>query len=68
VIANTAGVDAVADIGWMLFEMEVEYDYIRYDEDNDEITIAHADGLVLLGPGEDAIDLIATDWWQSLFA
>lgn len=61
------GSNRVADIGWLLFEMGVEYDYIEYNEEEDEITIAHPQGLVLLGPGEGSDELMATYWWQSMF-
>lgn len=54
--ANTAGENdgswRVADVGWFLFEAEVTYDYLSYDEENDELTIAHPHGLIVLGPNE----------------
>ncbi len=56
----------IADIGWLLFETGVEYDYIDYDEENDEVVIAHPGGLVILGPGEDQDDLMKTAWWHSV--
>lgn len=63
--ASTAGVDdhgacRVADIGWFLFESEIEYDYIRYDADHDEIHVAHPGGLVILGPGEGIQEITKT--------
>ena len=54
--ANIAGENdgswRVADVGWFLFENEVEYDYLKYDEENDELSIAHPGGLIVLGPDE----------------
>lgn len=53
--APTVGNDGswrVADVGWFLFENDVEYDYLKYDEVNDELTIAHPGGLILLGPND----------------
>jgi hypothetical protein len=54
--ANTAGENdgswRVADVGWFLFEAEVTYDYLSYDEEFDELTIAHPGGLIVLGHNE----------------
>jgi len=61
VTANTAGDNnewRVADIGFFLFENNVEYDYLSYDEEHDELTVAHPGGLVLLGPGEGVEGLL----------
>lgn len=42
----------VADVGWFLFENAIEYDYLSYDEEFDELSIAHPGGLIVLGPNE----------------
>lgn len=60
--ASTAGDHGalrVADVGWYLFEAGIEYDYIRYDAENDELHIAHPNGLIILGPGEGHLEVSA---------
>lgn len=57
VTANIAGDTTdqswkVAEIGWFLFENEIEYDYLQYDEEYGEVTIAHPGGLIILGPDD----------------
>ena len=56
--ANTAGgmIDnswKLAEVGWFLFENNVDYDYLHYDEVHGELTIAHPGGLDILGPDDD---------------
>lgn len=59
--ASTVGDDhgacRLADVGWFLFEMNIEYDYLYYDNEFDEIHVAHPGGLLILGPGEGITEI-----------